>query len=115
MDSNKLTKKSLKEIIAELKKEEFDLGITIDIKDGYMKVEPRNITTLRKMGALLFHLVGYIKLSGKETWEKKDEKEKGENLNELILNVVESGLRVESNESLVLNTAFLLRKTSKDE
>lgn len=114
MDSNKLTKKSLKEIIAELKKEEFDLGITIDIKDGYMKVEPRNITTLREMGALLFNLVGYIKLSGKETWEKKDGKEE-EKLNKLILNIVKTGLKTKSNESLVLNTAFLLRKTSKAE
>lgn len=115
MNLNKLNKESLKEITAELKKEEFDLGITIDIKDGFMKVEPRNITTLRKMGALLFHLVGYIKLSEKKTLKKKDEKERGEKLNELILNVVREGLRVESDESLVLNTAFLLRKTSKDE
>lgn len=67
------------------------------------------------MGALLFHLVGYIKLSAKKTLKKKDEKERGENLNELILNVVRAGLKTKSNESLVLNTAFLLRKTSKDE
>lgn len=84
MDLNKLNKESLKEIIAELKKEDFDLGITVDIKDGCMKVEPRNITTLREMGALLFHLVGYIKLSETKTCKKKDEKEE-EKLNKLIL------------------------------
>ena len=115
MDSNKLTKKSLKEIIAELKKEEFDLGITIDIKDGCMKVEPRNITDFRKMGALLFYLMGYIKLSQKETWEKKYEKWKGKKLNEIILNIVKAGLRTKSNESLILNTALLLKGISKDE
>ena len=106
--------KTLKEIIAELKEEDFDLGVTIDIKDGCMKVEPRNITTLREMGALLFHLVGYIKLSKTKTCKKKDEKEE-EKLNKLILNIVKTGLKTKSNESLVLNTAFLLRKTSKDE
>ena len=115
MNLNKLNKESLKEIITESKKEDFDLGITIDIKDGCMKVEPRNITTLREMGALLFHLVGYIKLSEKKTLKKKDKKERGEKLNEIILNVVRAGLKTKSNESLVLNTAFLLRKTSKNE
>ncbi|MGP1380887.1 MAG: hypothetical protein ACTTKR_01030 [Dialister pneumosintes] len=115
MNLNKLNKESLKEIIAELKEEEFDLGIAIDIKDGCMKVEPRNITNFKEMLVLLFHLVGYIKLSEKKMREKKDEKEREEKLNEIILNVVRVGLRTKSNESLVLNTAFLLIKTSKDE
>lgn len=109
MDLNKLSKELLRKIIAELKKEEFDLGITIDIKDGCMKVEPRNITNFKEMLVLLFHLVGYIKLSEKKMREKKDEKESGEQFKEIVLQIVESGLRVESNESLVLNTALLLK------
>lgn len=106
MDSNKLTNELLRKTIAEFKKEKFDLGITIDIKDGCMKVEPRNITTLREMGALLFHLVGYIKLSEEKMCDKKEQKEQ---LNEIILKIVKSGLRVKSNESLVLHTALLLK------
>lgn len=115
MDSNKLTNELLRKTIAEFKKEKFDLGITVDIKDGCMKVEPRNITDFRKMGALLFYLMGYIKLSQKETWEKKDGKWKGKKLNEIILNIVKTGLRTKSNESLTLNTALLLKGISKDE
>lgn len=113
MNSNKLTKESLKEII-NLKKENFDLGIMIDIKDGCIEVEPRNITTLREMGALLFHLVGYIKLSEKKVREKKDKEGQEEKLMEVILRIVKAGLRVESNESLVLHTALLLKGISKD-
>ena len=109
MNLNKLNKEPLKEIIAELKKEEFDLGITIDIKDGCMKVEPRNITNFKEMLVLLFHLVGYIKLSEKKMREKKDEKESEEQFKEIVLQIVKSGLRVESNESLVLHTALLLK------
>lgn len=107
--------KTLKEIIAELKKEDFDLGVTVDIKDGCMKVEPRNITNFKEMLVLLFHLVGYIKLSEKKMREKKDEKESEEQFKEIILNIVKTGLRTKSNESLTLNTALLLIKTSKDE
>lgn len=115
MDSNKLSNELLRKMIAELKEEEFDLGITIDIKDGCMKVEPKNITNFKEMLVLLFHLVGYIKLSEKKMREKKDEKESEEQFKEIVLNVVRAGLRTKSNESLVLNTAFLLIKTSKDE
>lgn len=109
MDLNKLSNELLRKMIAELKEEEFDLGITIDIKDGCMKVEPRNITTFKEMLVLLFHLVGYIKLSEKKMREKKDKKENNKQFNETILQIVKSGLRVESNESLVLHTALLLK------
>lgn len=115
MNLNKLSNELLRKMIAELKEEEFDLGITIDIKDGCMKVEPRNITTFKEMLALLFHLVGYIKLSEKKMREKKDEKESEEQFKEIVLQIVKSGLRVESNESLVLHTALLLKGISKDE
>lgn len=114
MDLNKLTNELLRKIIAELKEEDFDLGVTIDIKDGCMKVEPRNITTFKDMLALLFHLVGYIKLSEQKIWKKKDKKENNKQFNETILQIVKAGLRVESNESLVLHTALLLKGISKD-
>lgn len=114
MGLNKLSNELLRKMIAELKEEEFDLGITIDIKDGCMEVHPRNITTFKEMCALLFHLVGYIKLSEKKIWKKKNKKEAGENLNKIILQIVKSGLRVERNESLVLHTALLLKGISKD-
>lgn len=113
MDLNKLNKGSLRKIIAELKEEDFDLGITINIKDGCMEVEPRNITAFNEMCALLFYLIGYIKLSQKEMWKKKDEKEQKEKFNEIMLAIAKAGLRVESDEFHVLNTALLLKGTSK--
>ena len=79
-----------------------------------MEVDPRNITNFKEMCALLFHLVGYIKLSEKKMWNKKDKKEKEEKFKEIILRIVKAGLRVESNESLVLHTALLLKGISKD-
>lgn len=109
MDLNKLSKELLRKIIAELKKEEFDLGIAIDIKDGCMEVEPRNITEVKEILALLFHLVGYIKLSEKKAWNKRDKEEHEKRLMEIILRIVKAGLRVESRESLVLHTAILLK------
>ena len=91
MDLNKLSNELLRKMIAELKEEEFDLGITIDIKDGCMKVEPRNITTFKEMLALLFHLVGYIKLSEKKIWKKKIKKRREKILIKLYYKLLNRG------------------------